>query len=84
MNFVQEQYEKKTKEKATYRKDSCDYHTLKYVRWLEKKLLEKDLNNGISKRNKRFIVKKYEIKNNTPNRLRLLAKSFIGDIKRKI
>jgi len=30
-----ELYESETGEKAIYRKDSSDYHTLKYVRWLE-------------------------------------------------
>ncbi len=32
---LQDQYEKGTGEKATYRKGHSDYHTLKYVRWLE-------------------------------------------------
>jgi len=30
-----ELYKSETGEKAIYRKDSSDYHTLKYVRWLE-------------------------------------------------
>ena len=28
-------YESETGEKATYRMNSSDYHTLRYVRWLE-------------------------------------------------
>lgn len=34
----EELYFKETGEKATYRKDSSDYHTLHYVRWLESRL----------------------------------------------
>ena len=30
-------YESETGEKAIYRKGSSDFHTLKYVRWLEKR-----------------------------------------------
>jgi len=30
-----ERYEKETGEKAIYRKDGADYHTLRYVEWLE-------------------------------------------------
>lgn len=37
-----EEYERKTGEKAIYRKDSSDYHTLKYVKFLEQKLQEKN------------------------------------------
>ena len=37
---IQEHYENKVGEKATYRKDSVDYHTLRYVRWLEARLAE--------------------------------------------
>ena len=37
---IQEQYESKTGEMATYRKDASDYHTLRYVRWLESRLAE--------------------------------------------
>ena len=43
------QYEAETGEKALYRKGSSDYHTLRYVRWLQaeneklKELLEKIL-----------------------------------------
>lgn len=37
-----EEYERKTGEKAIYRKDSSDYHTLKYVKFLEQQLQEKD------------------------------------------
>jgi hypothetical protein len=33
-----ERYESETGQKATYRKDSSDYHTLRYVRWLEAEL----------------------------------------------
>ena len=33
-------YEQQTGNKATYRKDSSDYHTLEYVRWLEAELAE--------------------------------------------
>lgn len=36
----EELYFKETGDKATYRKDSSDYHTLKYVHWLESKKLE--------------------------------------------
>lgn len=32
---IQKRYELETGQKATYRKGSSDYHTLKYVRWLE-------------------------------------------------
>jgi len=32
---AQEQYEKETGKKALYRIRSSDYHTLKYVTWLE-------------------------------------------------
>jgi hypothetical protein len=37
---MQEQYESKTGERALYRKDGADYHTLRYVRWLEFRLAE--------------------------------------------
>ena len=37
---IQEQYESKTGEKATYRIGASDYHTLRYVRWLESRLRE--------------------------------------------
>ena len=37
---IQEQYEVKTRERALYRKDGADYHTLRYVRWLETRLAE--------------------------------------------
>jgi len=33
-----ELYESETGEKATYRKGSSDYHTLRYVRWLENRV----------------------------------------------
>jgi len=33
-----EQYEAETGEKATYRMRASDYHTLRYVRWLEKQI----------------------------------------------
>jgi len=36
----EEQYESKTREPATYHKDGADHHTLKYVRWLESRLVE--------------------------------------------
>ena len=32
---LQKLYESQTGEKALYRKGSSDYHTLRYVRWLE-------------------------------------------------
>ena len=32
---LREQYEAETGERAMYRKDGADYHTLRYVRWLE-------------------------------------------------
>jgi hypothetical protein len=32
---LMEKYEKETGEKAIYRKESSDYHTLRYVTWLE-------------------------------------------------
>jgi hypothetical protein len=35
MNEIQRLFEQRTGQKATYRKDSSDYHTLKYVQWLE-------------------------------------------------
>ena len=35
MQTLSELYEEKTGEKAIYRKNGADYHTLKYVRWLE-------------------------------------------------
>jgi len=31
----EKQYETETGEKATYRKGSSDYHTLRYVKWLQ-------------------------------------------------
>jgi DNA-directed RNA polymerase subunit RPC12/RpoP len=34
-------YEDETGEKALYRKGASDYHTLKYVTWLENKVEEK-------------------------------------------
>ena len=37
---MHEQYESKTGERALYRKDGADYHTLRYVRWLESRLAE--------------------------------------------
>ena len=36
----QQEYEKQTGEKAMYRIESSDYHTLKYVKWLESKLTD--------------------------------------------
>ena len=33
-----EQYNNETGEKALYRRNGADYHTLKYVRWLENKI----------------------------------------------
>ena len=36
-HFVYE-YKKETGEKATYRKDSSDYHTLRYIVWVHNKL----------------------------------------------
>ena len=33
--ILHDRYEKETGEKPTYRKDSSDYHTLRYVKWLE-------------------------------------------------
>lgn len=33
-----EQYEKETGKKAIYRVNSSDYHTLRYVKWLENKI----------------------------------------------
>ena len=33
-----EKYETESGEKALYRKGASDYHTLKYVRWLEEKV----------------------------------------------
>jgi len=36
----QERYERDTGEPATYRKESSDFHTLRYVRWLERQLAE--------------------------------------------
>jgi hypothetical protein len=35
---AQERYETETGEKALYRMNSSDYHTLRYVRWLEAEL----------------------------------------------
>jgi hypothetical protein len=37
---LEELYRKETGENPTYRKDSSDYHTLKYVTWLEAKVKE--------------------------------------------
>jgi predicted nucleic acid-binding Zn-ribbon protein len=37
MKEIEELYLKETGDKATYRKDSSDYHTLKYVDWLERR-----------------------------------------------
>jgi len=34
MKEIEEIYLKETGDKPTYRKDSSDYHTLKYVHWL--------------------------------------------------
>ena len=36
----QQEYEKQTGEKALYRMKSSDYHTLRYVTWLESKLTD--------------------------------------------
>ena len=33
-------YEKETGQRAMYRRGSSDYHTLRYVRWIENRLLE--------------------------------------------
>lgn len=38
MSVFSNEYENETGEKATYRKDSSDFHTLRYVNWLENKL----------------------------------------------
>lgn len=38
MSAIEKTYESETGEKPLYRKGSSDYHTLKYVRWLEEKL----------------------------------------------
>lgn len=38
MNDLMKQFEKETGEKALYRRESSDFHTLKYVNWLEDKL----------------------------------------------
>lgn len=35
MKLIQQLYENETGERATYRKGSSDYHTLRYVNWLE-------------------------------------------------
>ena len=40
MNRLIKEYEKETGEKALYRRKSSDYHTLKYVKWLENKIIE--------------------------------------------
>ena len=40
MDKLIRQYEAEIGEKALYRMRSSDYHTLRYVRWLEKKLSE--------------------------------------------
>jgi len=37
---LQDVYEAETGKKALYRRDSSDYHTLQYVRWLEDKVVE--------------------------------------------
>lgn len=37
---LQKQYELTTGKNATYRKNYSDYHTLRYVRWLESRLTE--------------------------------------------
>ena len=37
---LQETYENKTGENATYTKDGATYHTLRYVYWLESRLAE--------------------------------------------
>jgi len=38
INNIQDKYKKQTGGKALYRKDASDYHTLKYVKWLEQEL----------------------------------------------
>lgn len=49
---LQNEYEKETKEDATYRMRSSDYHTLRYVTWIEEKY--KDLKE-INKQQKEMI-----------------------------
>jgi len=40
MSDLREQFEKETQNQAIYRKFGIDYHTLKYVKWLESQLTE--------------------------------------------
>jgi len=40
MSDLIEQFEKETQNQAIYRKFGIDYHTLKYVKWLESQLTE--------------------------------------------
>ena len=40
MKEIEEIYLKETGDKPTYRKDSSDYHTLKYVHWLESRFAD--------------------------------------------
>lgn len=43
MTIAQHRYELETGQKAMYRKDGADYHTLRYVRWLEKVINQHNL-----------------------------------------
>jgi len=40
MSDLREQFEKETQNQAIYRKFGIDYHTLKYVKWLESQLTQ--------------------------------------------
>lgn len=45
-------YEFKTGEKAIYRKGSSDYHTLKYVKWLESRVFQQTVERELIHENK--------------------------------
>ena len=46
MTASEKKYKAETGDNPTYRKGSSDYHTLKYVRWLESALTAYEAENG--------------------------------------
>jgi plasmid stabilization system protein ParE len=70
----EELYFKETGDKATYRKDSSNYHTLKYVHWLEAKLNRLD---EVEKDNKTAELEEQSKK--LENAIEMVCKEIMGE-----